>query len=321
MTALENMAAAARQPGLGDARVPCPLCGGLIHPVAGRCKHCKEDLTQFRAGRPQAAAALPPLNGAGSQPVPVPAPAPQVSPWAPPTHANGAAAAPVPVAVPTAREGSQPILPQRPTGRSMAVASPTTSLWRSWPMIVIGVAVLAIVTAVVIMVLPEDTKGSSKKIGTPPPAPERMDLDPMPPKASQLNPGDPWSQPDPGAQPQQPPRPTPPPDPSQPDPNDPNDLFGGLGGGAGITGSAVMLTVFDKACNKLKTCPDIDQSMISTVCDQFASMPKPPAPKNCPAAQRCFDAIDGMSCSQASSTSPLTAIYLIKDCTSAMNDC
>jgi len=318
MTALVNMAAAARQPGLGDARVPCPLCGGLIHPVAGRCKHCKEDLTQFRAGRPQAAAALPPLVAphAPSQPVAVPDPAQLVSPWAPP-QANGAAA-PVPVAVPPAREGSQPILPQRPTGRSMVAATPTSSLWRSWPMIVIGVAVLAIVTAVVIMVLPEDTKRPSKKIGTPPPAPERMDLDPMPPKASQLNPGDPWSQPDPGTQPQ-PQAPTPP-DPAQPDPNDPNDIFGGLGG-AGISGSAVMLTVFDKACNKLKTCPDIDQSMISTVCDQFASMPKPPPPKNCPAAQRCFDAIDGMSCSQASSTSPLTAIYLIKDCTSAMNDC
>ena len=42
------MAVAAR-PGPSDARVPCPLCGGLIHPIAGKCKHCKADLTAHRA--------------------------------------------------------------------------------------------------------------------------------------------------------------------------------------------------------------------------------------------------------------------------------
>ena len=139
MTALETMAAAARPPGLGDARVPCPLCGGLIHPVAGRCKHCKEDLSQFRAGRPQAAAALPALNGAR----------PATSRERSPAHArdvpgtNGHAPA-IPVAI-RAREGSQPILPPRPTGRSMRGARAARALWKSWPMLVIGVAVLAIV--------------------------------------------------------------------------------------------------------------------------------------------------------------------------------
>ncbi|HEY1553535.1 MAG TPA: hypothetical protein VGF94_01815 [Kofleriaceae bacterium] len=38
-----------RLPRTADARVPCPLCGGLIHPIAGRCKHCKQDLTELRA--------------------------------------------------------------------------------------------------------------------------------------------------------------------------------------------------------------------------------------------------------------------------------
>src|SRR6188768_1590135 len=110
MTALENMAAAARPPGIGDARVPCPLCGGLIHPVAGRCKHCKEDLTQFRANRPPAAAALPPLSGArtngGAQTA---APA-----YGPGTNGHAAASIASPTAV--VHEGSQPILPPRPTG-------------------------------------------------------------------------------------------------------------------------------------------------------------------------------------------------------------
>src|SRR5215207_126382 len=101
MTALVHMAAA-RPPGIADARVPCPLCGGLIHPVAGRCKHCKEDLTQFRAGRPQAAAALPALNG---------------KPVVSTNGTNGhVVAAPIPVAMPvTHNDGSQPILPPRTT--------------------------------------------------------------------------------------------------------------------------------------------------------------------------------------------------------------
>src|SRR4051794_5651684 len=236
MTALENMAAAARPPGLGDARMPCPLCGGLIHPVAGRCKHCKEDLSAFRAGRPQAAAPLPTL-GAG---VPALGATTTSLPGGTTIHTPPAAVAAV-----TVREGSQPILPQRPTGRSMAAQKAGGSMWKSWPMVVIGVAVLAIVTAVVIMVLPQDAKASHKKIGAPPPAPERMDLDPMP-KSGQLTPptgpngGDPWASPD---YPAPPPQQVQPPQPQAPDPNDmfgqanptdpngqpdPNDLFGGL---------------------------------------------------------------------------------------------
>lgn len=298
MTALENMAAAARPPGLGDARVPCPLCGGLIHPVAGRCKHCKEDLSTYRQGRPQAAAALPSLNG----------------------HAVAAASVPVPIAVPivipTAREGSAPILPQRPTGRSIAAQRPGGGLLRNWPMLVIGVAVLAIITAVVIMVLPED-KARSKRIGKPPPpAPERMDSSPIPPKASQL---DPWDQP--GA----PPSVAPVPDPNPPpqvdpydDPGDPSDPLAGFGG---TGGTAVMFAMAEHACTKMKSCPGVDQTMLSLACDQFKAIPKPPMPQGCSAAKRCLDAIDSMDCSQASSTNPIGAVYLLKDCSSAMTDC
>src|SRR5512138_1192485 len=52
---MSPMAAAA----LGDARIPCPLCGGLIHPIAGKCKHCKQDLAPTRLARPSAPSALP----------------------------------------------------------------------------------------------------------------------------------------------------------------------------------------------------------------------------------------------------------------------
>ena len=30
-----------------DPRVACPVCGGLVHPVAGKCKHCKTDLVKL----------------------------------------------------------------------------------------------------------------------------------------------------------------------------------------------------------------------------------------------------------------------------------
>ena len=121
------MAAAARSPGIGDGRVPCPLCGGLIHPVAGRCKHCKEDLSQYRAGRPQAAAVLPPLNG---RPTPVPAPAQTPA-------GNGTSIhAPIATAPVTASNGDVTILPQRITGSQYA-AEPRRSLLRNWPLIVI----------------------------------------------------------------------------------------------------------------------------------------------------------------------------------------
>src|SRR5580704_1213152 len=121
-----------------EARVACPMCGGLIHPVAGRCKHCKEDLSATRVGRPAAQAPLPPLLHQN---------APVASPIVAATYIS-----PVPIAMP-AREGSAPILPPRPTGRSVAVARPGSPL-RSWPVVVIGLAAVAIVAAVAIMVWP-----------------------------------------------------------------------------------------------------------------------------------------------------------------------
>jgi hypothetical protein len=35
---------------MSPGRVPCPLCGGPVHPIAGRCRHCRGDLT--RVARP-----------------------------------------------------------------------------------------------------------------------------------------------------------------------------------------------------------------------------------------------------------------------------
>lgn len=302
------MAAAARPPGIGDGRVPCPLCGGLIHPVAGRCKHCKEDLTAFRAGRPQAAAQLPALNGhVAATAVPV------------------AAAVVAPIAIP-AREGSQPILPQRTTGRHSA-QRPRGSLLRNWPLIVIVLAVLAIVAAVVIMVLPSDngSKGGKRQL-MPAPAPDRMETNPLPNKQSQI---DPWGAPDDNYAPA-PPQPAPrrmpdPPQPS-PDPNDPDDIYGGLSGGSlggslGGLSNSFMLTMFHQACTKLQSCPNAD-TMITTVCNQFSAMPRPAAPQNCPIGDRCLEEIEKLDCDMtAQSGSPLGAVYLIQSCMKAATEC
>jgi hypothetical protein len=53
-----------------DVRTACPVCGGAIHPVAGRCKHCRADLVKLRA---QYAAGH---AGSGALPAPPPFPVP-----------------------------------------------------------------------------------------------------------------------------------------------------------------------------------------------------------------------------------------------------
>src|SRR5215467_11037283 len=98
------MAAAARPgpPEARDARVPCPLCGGLIHPIAGKCKHCKADLSAYRAARPAANTPLPALHPAGGNGVTGPA-----TPVPPAAHA---------------------VLPPRPTSRVATEVG--GSVWR-----------------------------------------------------------------------------------------------------------------------------------------------------------------------------------------------
>src|SRR6185295_11511737 len=86
----------------------------------------------------------------------------------------------------------------RPTGR-LPVAAAARSAWLSWPVIVIALAVVAIVTAVVLMVWPPtgDRNSGSPSTVQPMPAPERMDTSPSPtapPKSpSSSNDPDPWS--------------------------------------------------------------------------------------------------------------------------------
>jgi hypothetical protein len=213
----------------------------------------------------------------------------------------------------------------------MKAQRPGGGLVKHWPLIVIVLAVLAIVAAVVIMVLPEDQAKSGKRRLSAPPAPDRMNTDPLG-KQSQA---DPWGNPDDYIPAQPDPNgsaphvtPDPPRQPTQPDPD---DLFGGLGGGTAggtfggtlgggqLTGT-FMLTMMHQACKKLQTCPGSNQATLAAVCSQFNSMPRPPVPANCAPAQRCLDAIDALDC-DAGIDNPVSALALIQDCKEAFTEC
>jgi hypothetical protein len=305
------MAVAAR-PGPSDARVPCPLCGGLVHPVAGKCKHCKADLTAYRAARPAASAPLPPLQAHGAN-----------------GHSNGAHAAthgPIAVAAPEV----QPVLPPRPTARSRT-AEPGGSTWRSWPVLVIVLAMGAIVVAVVLMVWPVGASEPGKRTLQPPPAPERMLTDPdvKPPPPPRAQPGgapDPWSS-------QHAPAPAVPvPAPSAPDPDaDDQDVDALQDPFAPADPSAARQRLrlnprgalanlmLVRMCRKLIACR-IDDPVAGDVCDQIVQPQPPPAPPTtCPAAQRCLQHIDDMACdNQSTSLSSIGKLLTqVEDCTEA----
>jgi hypothetical protein len=311
-----------------DARVPCSLCGGLVHPIAGRCKHCKADLAAARSARPQAAAALPPLARSGKAappPVQVLAPAPHPQEViALPAHAQQTQIGATPVALVStqpsidlrsasgvayagsavvepvhAREAynpipdGRPILPPRPTGRMRAGAE-RGWLARNWPVFVIVLASIAIVLAIVLMVLPKsDPVDAGVKNHGAGPAPERMETNPLPPQSS-----DPWQNGQPPSTNPLPPQgqapvlpPDDPDDQTMIDPNDPlKDPFGGgrLGGTNNIA-FTLLGNIANRLCDKAKSCSD---PTVATMCSSVTTMPVSPIPSSCPQAARCLEIID-----------------------------
>jgi hypothetical protein len=299
-----------------DVRVACPFCGGPIHPVAGRCKHCKQDLHPTRAARPAAQAPLPALNNG----------------HAPSRYANGNGNAtiaatyinPMAVAMPVLEPNNGSILPPRPTGRSVEVATSSSPL-RSWPVVVIGVAAVAIIAAVAIMVWPPAKPNRATRDPhelQPPPAPERMDSDPLPPSQPQ-----PQMLPDTRGQAEPPaPRRTPDPLPAQPTPRnvDPQDPFGNTPGGLsglslnGIAGADMMMAVMGHACARLKSCPDADES-VRDMCDMFSSYSRTAKAPDCDAAKQCLEMIDKLDCSAAAT--PAALMTTIPSCLKAETSC
>lgn len=340
------MAAARVSP--GDARVPCPVCGGLIHPIAGKCKHCKGDLAGVRGGRPAAAQALPSIIATNSAALNPSGHTNGHNGYAPPGlnghtnghnghngHSNGHSAyAPIPIA---AQHVAMPmqlarnyedhgpsILPPRPTGRQQA-AAPRAAWWKSWPLIVIVLAVLAIVTAVVLMVWPPGKSsaggGETNTKGKMLPAPERMETNPMVPKDQPpAKSGDPWNDNQPGAKIDIP-----------DDPDD--DLAGGnptpptptppRGRSAITGGGAVMLEVSTHFCDRAAACSNDD--MLRALCDQTRSSLKMfdvQPPTSCQSRTRCLQHVDTLDCSVDFSMSALTQLTTkVQDCVEAVTRC
>ncbi|MFN0252954.1 MAG: hypothetical protein ACKV2T_39130 [Kofleriaceae bacterium] len=324
------MAVASRSP--LDGRVPCSMCGGLVHPIAGRCKHCKGDLAAARTARPQAMAALPPLARSGNAappPVEVLAPAPQAKDViALPAHVQlTQVGGTTPVALLSAQPsidvrpaganayGSEPVhareaynpmpdgrvLPPRPTGR-MRATDGRGWFARNWPVFVIILASIAIILAIILMVLPkQDVVDIGKKNGAAGPAPERMETNPLPPQNS-----DPWQNGQPPSTNQLPPGPqgqvpVPPDDPDDQtmiDPNDPlKDPFssprGGTSGLGGLGGSNVGLALLGNIANRIcDKAKTCSDPTIATMCASVATFPTTPIPSSCPQAKRCLEIVD-----------------------------
>ncbi len=227
------MAVAARSPGSPDSpsarpglgrdraaqredapvpRVPCPLCGGAIHPVAGRCKHCKQDLLAHRGrgGAGAASSSLPRL-AAGTGPMGQGSLSPSAVTIGLPAH---------------------PVEAPRQTRRG----------WLSnWPLIVITLAVVAMIVALVLLVLPQHDGGSrgGKRL----PGGDNMETDVLP-RSGKSGAIDPWapspranSGRDPGADPGPSSQANPPPAPVPPDDVDPDAARDDDGISGGVQGS------------------------------------------------------------------------------------
>ena len=319
---MNTMAVAARTPSPSDGRLPCPHCGGLVHPIAGRCRHCKVDLAAQRTTRPAAAAALPALAGDGNARRDTPVMG----------IPNAPEPAPSPIkALLKAQEASDPVLPQRPNHSGRMPAAGGRSIFRNWPVMVIILAGIAIAAAVVIMVWPASKTAKADSHLTPPPAPERMDTNPLPPqgsitptptppKAGTQNGG---GGPDPWANPKNDQTNIDPPDPSQ-DPMNPNN-GGGLGGnpfgGGSGTGNTMTVVMMKHLCNRMSNCGN---AMLGQACQLFDQMTGPVTAPSCAAAQRCVDHLDQLDCNTASMSSMADATNLFQatqDCADALTRC
>ncbi|CAN5728136.1 hypothetical protein BH11MYX2_BH11MYX2_07340 [soil metagenome] len=339
---MNDMAALA--PSSSDARIPCPACGTLIHPVAGRCKHCKQDLAQFRASRPAANAALPALAPRATPVAGTPAVV-AAEPSAPaavivPDHVAPAGinapriASPFPNGdVERAYDPNRPVLPPRVTP-GHGVVKKESWIARNWPIVVSVLASAAIIGAVVLMMLPPAQAGAGKKNGAGAPAPERMDTDQLPEKKP-----DPWG----GASPTPPSRTAPDPVPAQPDPNalpdlndpfaqtaptpDPNDPlsnqpFDPSARGGNNVGAAIMFGMLGKICDKANTCGTTDPTT-ARACAGIANMPHIAMPQNCPAATECMNTIEKIDVcgAMANNLDPYQLIQSTASCIKAMSSC
>jgi hypothetical protein len=309
------MAAVARSPEPPDAlsaRVPCPFCGGLLHPIAGRCKHCKQDLATHPAR----------AFGQGVS-------APAIGPVALPPLASLPSSAARTVAL-----GAAP--PHANDGRAVRAG------WlRNWPLLVILLAVVGMIVALVLLILPQ--RDSAIRRSNAPMSNDRMETGVLPgsgrakvaPKPGVI---DPWtgsgSTPTPPSDPSGPssqvrPAPMPPDVPSdEPDQpgqiDEPDDLSAGIDPGDPLGEPSDVVTpdlvdpfadprpraprnlpaenfstaMVTRLCFRSATCGD--DPLMRDLCMEALRSP-PPRPPRCydaDVARECLRAIDRLPCAQ-----------------------
>lgn len=236
------------QPAVADVRVSCPACGGPIHPIAGRCKHCRADLVAARGGATGAAGTMIHV-GTVARSAPKAGAAPLVTP------------APGPAAL-------RPGLPSpgQPVPALVAAVKPARGGWgKRWPLLVAAVAGVAILASVAVLLLGGDGKKARPRrvLG---PAPDRMQTDDLP--------TDPWARgsntPDPSNGQLLPPAAVPDLNPSRDDPAPPthdpvdDDTLGGVAGGvlggvdpgapATDTAEQFLRSAIEVTCKRLSAC-------------------------------------------------------------------
>jgi hypothetical protein len=292
------------------------MCGGLIHPIASRCKHCRAAIGNHAARQRSGTAvmrALPALTATTiSVGVGVPSSIATVAlPFANPPSTSAAATA----SFDFAQTDDRP-------------------WWKRWPMIVVAVAAIAIVVAVVMMFWPQPERRGTNIVA--PPAPANMDTNPMPetPPALPTTPADPWSgtgpavpapmdpsadpsidpsMPVPGADPGAP-IPTPDPDLGvDPDP-DPN------GPAAPPVNSAARDQFVDQlataVCRQVAGCTNIDPAMTNVLCDGVVSLLNQTLPSsncsfNAGKAATCLKRVRTLTCN--SQLNVIDAMALLND--------
>jgi hypothetical protein len=135
--------------------IPCPICRGEIHAVAGRCKHCKTDLVDLRerairAARAHAMGATVPPRPMAPPPM-MPMPFPMAGAGAAPPHDVPTMMPPPEASNTDAMSHAPPPAPPPQWGEPPAyfgpevVSVPQPSAWsRRWPVVVSALALLAI---------------------------------------------------------------------------------------------------------------------------------------------------------------------------------
>ena len=267
------------------------MCGGLVHPIAGRCKHCRGDLRGRRAGRAAAPAQLPPLAQGADHPV-------------------------------VAIMGREPVamLP----ARSEVHLDAPRSAWRRWPTLVIAFALVALALAAAALAWPVDNDHHGAAQAAPPtaqPVPDPLNKEPAPPQSV-----DPWGSATPP--PVQPPAPAPDvhlPPPADPGSNALADPFAlpQLGSALGAPTGRDFLTQFGRRlCDRLAACGTSNPTLDS-YCSLWRAMPAPSQATSCPAARRCLDHVDHLRCSTpADDVGALNELLTqLPDCFEAVTNC